>query len=127
KFYSTGMYLRLAFAVAAHLEAEILAVDEILAVGDLLFQRKCMGKMAEVAHAGRTVLLVSHNMAAIQRLADHVLCMEHGRLLDAGPPGDVITRFVDQLQGPDAAEATSDLRALPRPSREFAGLSEGFL
>lgn len=127
KFYSTGMYLRLAFAVAAHLEAEILAVDEILAVGDLLFQRKCMGKMAEVAHGGRTVLLVSHNMAAIQRLADDVLLMEHGRLLDQGAPGEIITRFVDQLQAHDAGTGASDLRTLPRPSREYAGLVEGFL
>ncbi len=127
KFYSTGMYLRLAFAVAAHLEAEILAVDEILAVGDLLFQRKCMGKMAEVAQSGRTVLLVSHNMASVQALSDDVLLLERGRLLDQGPPADVITRFLDQLQGREDGADSSDLRALPRSSREYAGLVEGFL
>lgn len=127
KFYSTGMYLRLAFAVAAHLEAEILAVDEILAVGDLLFQRRCMGKMAEVAHSGRTVLLVSHNLASIQALSDDVLLLEHGRLLAQGPPGDVITRFLEELQGRSGDAASSDLRAVPRPSREYAGLIEGFL
>ena len=68
KRYSTGMYVRLAFAVAAHLEPEILMVDEVLAVGDAEFQKKCLGKMAEVARQGRTVLFVSHNMGAIRRL-----------------------------------------------------------
>ena len=110
KFYSTGMYLRLAFAVAAHLEAEILAVDEILAVGDLLFQRKCMGKMAEVAHSGRTVLLVSHNMASVQALSDDVLLLERGRLLGQGPPGQVITRFLEELDGRDGGTPSADLR-----------------
>src|SRR5205085_9518048 len=68
KFYSSGMYVRLAFAVAAHLQPEILIVDEVLAVGDSQFQRKCLGKMEDVAHQGRTVLFVSHNMAAIRKL-----------------------------------------------------------
>jgi lipopolysaccharide transport system ATP-binding protein len=69
KYYSSGMYVRLAFAVAAHLEPEILIVDEVLSVGDAGFQQKCLGKMDDVARSGRTVLFVSHNMAAIQRLA----------------------------------------------------------
>jgi len=127
KFYSTGMYLRLAFAVAAHLQAEILAVDEILAVGDLLFQRKCMGKMAEVAHSGRTVLLVSHNLAAIQALADDVLLLDRGELVAQGRPAELVTRFLDRLQGPENGGESSDLRVLPRPSREYGGLVEGFL
>ena len=74
KHYSSGMYMRLAFAVAAHLEPEILIVDEVLAVGDAAFQRKCLGKMGDVAHAGRTVLFVSHNLEAIQRLCTPGAC-----------------------------------------------------
>jgi lipopolysaccharide transport system ATP-binding protein len=127
KFYSTGMYLRLAFAVAAHLEAEILAVDEVLAVGDLLFQRKCLGKMAEVAHSGRTVLLVSHNMAAVQSLSDDVLYLEDGRLVAQGPPAAIVARYLDRLQGGDASTASSDLRSLPRAAGGYAGLIEGHL
>ncbi|MGH6693114.1 MAG: ABC transporter ATP-binding protein, partial [Gammaproteobacteria bacterium] len=99
KFYSTGMYLRLAFAVAAHLEAEVVAVDEVLAVGDLLFQRKCLGKMSEIAHDGRTVLLVSHNMAAMQAMADEVLVLDRGRLAYRGAPAPAVATFIDQLLG----------------------------
>jgi lipopolysaccharide transport system ATP-binding protein len=80
KRYSSGMYLRLAFAVAAHLEPEILVVDEVLAVGDAEFQRKCLGKMSDVAEQGRTVLFVSHNMSAILRLTEQALVIEHGNL-----------------------------------------------
>ena len=76
KRYSSGMYVRLAFSVAAHLEPEILIVDEVLAVGDMEFQRKCLGKMSEVAGEGRTVLFVSHNMAAVQRLCSTGLLLE---------------------------------------------------
>jgi len=81
KRYSSGMYLRLAFAVAAHLEPEILVVDEVLAVGDAEFQRKCLGKMSDVAKQGRTVLFVSHNMSAILRLTDETLVIDKGKLL----------------------------------------------
>jgi lipopolysaccharide transport system ATP-binding protein len=81
KRYSSGMYLRLAFAVAAHLEPEILVVDEVLAVGDAEFQRKCMGKMTDVAQAGRTVLFVSHNMSAVLRLTEETLVLENGHLV----------------------------------------------
>src|SRR6202044_3637328 len=70
KHYSSGMYLRLAFAIAAHLEPEILLVDEVLAVGDVAFQKRCLGRMGEVAHQGRTVLFVSHNMGAIRSLCE---------------------------------------------------------
>ena len=80
KHYSSGMYLRLAFAVAAHLEPEILLVDEVLAVGDAAFQKKCLGKMSDVASRGRTVLFVSHNLAAINQLCDRCLVLEGGRL-----------------------------------------------
>ena len=81
KRYSSGMYLRLAFAVAAHLEPEILVVDEVLAVGDAEFQRKCMGKMSDVAQAGRTVLFVSHNMSAVLRLTEETLVLDKGHLV----------------------------------------------
>ena len=79
KRYSSGMYLRLAFAVAAHLEPDILVVDEVLAVGDAEFQRKCLGKMSDVANQGRTVLFVSHNMSAILRLTDETIVLEKGK------------------------------------------------
>src|SRR5579864_6458787 len=78
KHYSSGMYVRLAFAVAAHLEPEILLVDEVLAVGNIIFQKKCLGKMGDVARAGRTVVLVSHNMAAISALSSRVIFMKDG-------------------------------------------------
>ena len=78
KRYSSGMYVRLAFAVAAHLEPEILFVDEVLAVGDTEFQKKCLGKMGEVARGGRTVLFVSHNMSLIQTLCDRSILLENG-------------------------------------------------
>ena len=80
KRYSSGMYVRLAFAVAAHLEPEILIVDEVLAVGDVQFQKKCLGKMEAVGREGRTVLFVSHNMAAIQQLTNKCLLLHHGQL-----------------------------------------------
>lgn len=79
KRYSSGMYVRLAFAVAAHLDAEILLIDEVLAVGDMEFQRKCIGKMSEVAHSGRTILFVSHNHEAIRRLCSHAVVMRAGQ------------------------------------------------
>jgi lipopolysaccharide transport system ATP-binding protein len=85
KRYSSGMYLRLAFAVAAHLEPEILVVDEVLAVGDAEFQRKCLGKMSDVAQQGRTVLFVSHNMSAILRLTQETIVLEKGSMLMRGP------------------------------------------
>ena len=94
KRYSSGMYVRLAFAVAAHLEPEILIIDEVLAVGDLEFQRKCLGKMEEVAGGGRTVLFVSHNMAAVQRLCGRSLYLRQGRLVANGPSGTVIDSYL---------------------------------
>jgi lipopolysaccharide transport system ATP-binding protein len=84
KRYSSGMYVRLAFAVAAHLEPEILIVDEVLAVGDAQFQNKCLGKMKDVAQGGRTVLFVSHNMAAIRQLCDSAIMLQKGELVFSG-------------------------------------------
>jgi len=94
KRYSSGMYVRLAFAVAAHLEPEILIVDEVLAVGDAAFQKKCLGKMEEVGSEGRTVLFVSHNMAAIKYLCGSVLLLEGGRKVSAGKPEPVIAQYL---------------------------------
>jgi len=94
KRYSSGMYVRLAFAVAAHLEPEILIVDEVLAVGDHAFQQKCMRKMHDVGQAGRTVILVSHNMAAIRSLCDRAICLTGGTLSDVGTPREVIERYI---------------------------------
>jgi ABC-type polysaccharide/polyol phosphate transport system ATPase subunit len=93
KRYSSGMYVRLAFAVAAHLEPEVLVVDEVLAVGDAAFQKKCLGKMGDVAQQGRTVLFVSHNMNAVQRLCPKSILLERGRLLEFGPSDEVITKY----------------------------------
>ena len=94
KHYSSGMYLRLAFAVAAHLEPEILLVDEVLAVGDAIFQKKCLGKMGDVAKQGRTVLFVSHNMAAIAQICERALFLESGRLNLDGEPSSVISTYL---------------------------------
>ena len=93
KHYSSGMYMRLAFAVAAHLETEILVVDEVLAVGDVHFQKKCLGKMDDIARHGRTVLFISHNMEAIQRLCTRGLLMDRGRLVISGPVGEVVAQY----------------------------------
>jgi lipopolysaccharide transport system ATP-binding protein len=95
KHYSSGMYVRLAFAVAAHLEPEILVVDEVLAVGDIQFQKKCIGKMEDVAKSGRTILLVSHNMPTILSLSDKVLLLESGKAVDFGSAQRVIKFFQD--------------------------------
>ncbi|HEY3356079.1 MAG TPA: polysaccharide ABC transporter ATP-binding protein [Polyangia bacterium] len=93
KHYSSGMYMRLAFAVAAHLEPEILLVDEVLAVGDAAFQKQCLGKMGEVAHEGRTVLFVSHNMHAVRSLCPRCLLIDGGRLAGDGATSEVIATY----------------------------------
>ncbi len=94
KRYSSGMYLRLAFSVAAHLDPEILVVDEVLAVGDAEFQRKCLGKMSDVAHQGRTVLFVSHNMSAIMRLTKETLVLEHGHVVMQAPTEQAVDYYL---------------------------------
>jgi lipopolysaccharide transport system ATP-binding protein len=99
KRYSSGMYVRLAFAVAAHLEPEILIVDEVLAVGDAAFQRKCLGKMSDVADSGRTIILVSHNMAAIQQLCSRALWLHDGRAQIAGEADAVVTAYGESFTG----------------------------
>ncbi len=96
KHYSSGMSLRLAFAVAAHLQPEILLVDEVLAVGDAAFQRKCLGKMSDVAQQGRAILFVSHNLEAVQRLCDRCVWLDGGRLQQEGDPASVIRAYLEQ-------------------------------
>jgi len=98
KFYSSGMYVRLAFAVAAHLESDILLVDEVLAVGDVEFQKKCLGKMGDIAKGGRTVLFVSHNMAAIKSLCKRTIMLSDGRLLSDDLSHKVVETYLNSGQ-----------------------------
>lgn len=103
KRYSSGMYLRLAFAVAAHLEPEILMVDEVLAVGDARFQRKCLDKMQDVGKQGRTVLFVSHNMPAVTRLCPRTILLDEGSVLQDGPSHEVVSTYLGSGLGTTAA------------------------
>ena len=119
KRYSSGMYVRLAFAVAAHLEPEILVVDEVLAVGDAEFQKKCLGKMHEVSRGGRTVLFVSHNMAAIQALCSRVMVLQGGRKIADGDPASSIASYLGS-----GAQAVSPRLREPIALGQFAELSE---
>ena len=118
KRYSSGMYVRLAFAVAAHLEPEILIIDEVLAVGDYEFQRRCLGKMNQVAHSGRTVLFVSHNMTAIEELCSQAIILKNGRIEQLGPTHRVVAQYLSsaaahsvwQIDGQTEREGTGNAR-----------------
>src|SRR3954449_10001229 len=94
KRYSSGMYVRLAFSVAAHLEPEIMLVDEVLAVGDAEFQRRCLGRMESFSGTGRTVLFISHNMQTINQLCDRVMWLDEGRVAEVGDPSQVVTHYL---------------------------------
>jgi lipopolysaccharide transport system ATP-binding protein len=122
KRYSSGMYLRLAFAVAAHLEPEILVVDEVLAVGDAEFQRKCLGKMNDVAAQGRTVLFVSHNMSAILRLTQEAIVMQKGQLTLRAPTNEAVDFYLASGQS-QAGERTWDSDEVPASAAPFRPLS----
>ncbi len=113
KRYSSGMFLRLAFAVAAHLETEILLVDEVLAVGDVFFQKKCLGKIGEIARAGRTVFFVSHNMSAVQNLCTRGICLRPGEVAVDGPISTVIDEYLRTLRD-DSQPANVSLDVAPR-------------
>lgn len=115
KFYSSGMYARLAFAVAAHLEPEILIIDEVLAVGDAAFQRKCLGKMSEVSKEGRTVLFVSHNMTAMQSLCSRLIWLHKGETIEEGRPSDIAPKYLkDAFSSSDISERIwDDVRTAP--------------
>ncbi len=117
KRYSSGMFVRLGFAVAAHLETDILLVDEVLAVGDSEFQRKCLGKMQDVAQEGRTVVFVSHNMHAVQRLCTRVLLIDGG-VIDDGAPDDVVAKYLDEV---DPSQTGAMARIAPDAERQGSG------
>jgi lipopolysaccharide transport system ATP-binding protein len=110
KRYSSGMYVRLAFAVAAHLTPEILLVDEVLSVGDIQFQRRCLGRMSEVARSGRTVVFVSHNLGSIEDLCSRAVLLSGGQVVKAGPAREVISHYLSRRS---AGGTTIDLRDLP--------------
>ena len=113
KRYSSGMYVRLAFAVAAHLDPEILVVDEVLAVGDAEFQKKCLGKMGEVSGEGRTVLFVSHNMAAIQKLCQKGLYLESGHITEIGNISQIVNRYLSSSKGDSLIWENNDQQDKP--------------
>lgn len=113
KHYSSGMYLRLAFAVAAHLEPEILFVDEVLAVGDARFQKKCLNKMQDIGNQGRTILFVSHNMATITRLCSRAILLDEGNLLDDGPSINVVANYLSSGNGTSAVRLWNDPENAP--------------
>lgn len=111
KHYSSGMYVRLAFAVAAHLEPEILLVDEVLAVGDIKFQRKCLGKMGDVARAGRTIILVSHQLNQIRRLCQRVVWLDGGSVRQTGPTAEVVSAYETDMTSPERGSASTRTEA----------------
>ncbi len=117
KRYSSGMQVRLAFSVAAHLEPEILLIDEVLAVGDIEFQRKCLKKMQNVGLEGRTVLFVSHNMPAVTRLCSRTILLNNSRIIDDGPSAKVVKKYLTSDVGVPAAREWSDIAKAP--SGEF--------
>lgn len=130
KRYSSGMYVRLAFAVAAHLDTDILIVDEVLAVGDMTFQRKCLNRMSELSTEGRTVVFVSHNMAAIHRLCEHCMLLDQGKLVTSGPTSAVVRTYVEQMSSgktwrtrPDASAIALDQVRLTRSGRPEVSFS----
>lgn len=97
KRYSSGMYVRLGFAVAAHINPHVLLVDEVLAVGDALFQNKCQQRIAELQRDGMTIVFVSHDMTAVERLCDRVFCLQHGRIAAEGNPREVILQYYEAM------------------------------
>jgi lipopolysaccharide transport system ATP-binding protein len=113
KRYSSGMYVRLAFAVAAHLEPEILLVDEVLAVGDTEFQRRCLGRMQDFGASGRTVLFVSHNMQAVARLCERTMLLDEGRIVRDGPSPEVVTHYLQSGQGSGSYREWPDVETAP--------------
>ena len=116
KRYSSGMYVRLAFAVAAHLEPEILLVDEVLAVGDIQFQKKCLDKMGDISREGRTVLFVSHNLTAIEHFCNRCILLKNGKLVLDGDVDSVINGYIK-----DVKESTGELRLIDRTDRTGSG------
>jgi lipopolysaccharide transport system ATP-binding protein len=126
KRYSSGMYVRLAFAVAAHLDTDILLVDEVLAVGDAQFQKKCLGKMNDISiNEGRTILFVSHNLAAIKNLCTKSMLLEKGQNVAIGSPAEVIERYI--LDNSSKAAAINCLRGFPRTAGNQEAIQEAWV
>lgn len=122
KRYSSGMQVKLAFAVATSIESEILIVDEVLAVGDLAFQRKCFDRMEDlIKRRGRTVLLVSHNIRLVERIANHVIMLDHGKVTTSGNPAEVCTRFLEYSDTKIQSDAISRLSPGQRRSIQTSG------
>jgi lipopolysaccharide transport system ATP-binding protein len=117
KHYSSGMYLRLAFAVAAHLEPEILLVDEVLAVGDAAFQKKCLGRMGDVSKRGRTIIFVSHNMTALRALCSRAIWLHEGRVIEDGPCSDVIDHYLQKNASMNLEKLWDDPATAPGDQR----------
>ncbi|HEX2980162.1 MAG TPA: ABC transporter ATP-binding protein [Anaerolineaceae bacterium] len=113
KYYSSGMQVRLAFAVAAHLEPEILIIDEVLAVGDAAFQKKCLNKMEDVGRAGRTILFVSHHMPSVLRLCERVVLLRKGKLVRDGSPEEIVSEYLTQNLGINASREWEDPQTAP--------------
>jgi lipopolysaccharide transport system ATP-binding protein len=113
KRYSSGMYVRLAFSVAAHLEPEILIVDEVLSVGDAEFQQRCLGRMEDLGQTGRTVLFVSHNMQAVAQLCDRALWIQAGEIVEDGPSERLVARYLQQTAGSESSRQFEDLASAP--------------
>ena len=122
KRYSSGMYMRLAFAVSAHLEPEILVVDEVLAVGDAEFQRKCLGKMSDVASEGRTVMFVSHNMSAIQRLTQECIVLDKGEMVMRAPTAEAVDYYLTHDYSGSGERPIPLLRFPPRSAHSNPSL-----
>ena len=110
KTYSSGMYVRLAFAVAINVDPQLLIVDEILAVGDVSFQRRCMEKFVEFRNEGRTIVLVTHDMGSIKNLCDRAIWLEHGKVVDAGDPSDLVEAYTERMLGADSRSADGSVR-----------------
>ena len=110
KTYSSGMYVRLAFAVAINVDPQLLIVDEILAVGDVSFQRRCMEKFVEFRNEGRTIVLVTHDMSSIKNLCDRAIWLEHGTVVDAGDPSDLVEAYTERMLGADSRSADGSVR-----------------
>jgi lipopolysaccharide transport system ATP-binding protein len=114
KHYSSGMYMRLAFSVAAHLETDILLVDEVLAVGDAAFQKKCLGKIGDAAHQGRTSLFVSHNLVAVSSLCTRAICLHDGQMVLEGAPAEVTSRYLQEWIPASAEVSYQDIESAPQ-------------
>jgi lipopolysaccharide transport system ATP-binding protein len=124
KRYSSGMFVRLAFAIAAHLQPEVLVVDEVLAVGDAPFQKKCLGKMQDVSREGRTVLFVSHDMTAVRRLCTRAVLLSKGRVAAVGPTADVVNEYLARESVLTPPGVSVDLRSVRRQGSQAASFAE---